>query len=228
MKKSTAIIIATVMSISMLLGCDPVEQAEQTGQIEQEEQAEQAEQEEENETAEQEEETVQTEQEEQEEPEEPAEDPDEQEDSAAQVMCFIGKDLNGNQVNTADVFADNKITMVNLWASWCGPCAAEIPELSEMNSEFKEKGCGIIGFLIDGEDPNGLRDAKDILNYAGASYQNVICPESITYDLGIEAIPTTYFVDSKGRILDDPIIGAYPQEYPKVLDKLLSGGDVNP
>ena len=220
MKRRIVIMVAVVMGICMMTGCDAEEQAEQVEQTEQVEQAEPEEQDEPEDQAEPEEQDEPDEQ-----PEaEQAKDTDVQENSAGSVLCFSGKDVNGNPVNTADVFAKNKITMVNMWASWCGPCAGEIPELNELNEEFREKGCEIVGFLIDGEDTDGLKDGKDILNDAGATYLNVICPDSIANAAGIEAIPTTFFVDSTGKILvDEPIVGAYPEEYPKTLDKLLSG-----
>lgn len=137
-------------------------------------------------------------------------------------LCYSGKDVNGKQVNTADIFAQNKVTLVNLWASWCGPCAGEIPELDEINGELQKKGCGVMGILTDGEDPDGLNDALDILDDAGATYTNVICSESLLEELGIEAFPTTFFVDSSGNILGEPVIGAYPDQYRETIDKLLS------
>ena len=140
----------------------------------------------------------------------------------ASKLCFTGKDVNGRSVNTADVFAKNRITMVNMWASWCGPCAGEIPELDRMNKELKKKGCEVVGFLTDGEDPNALSDAKDILDDAGASYLNVVCSMSLTDEVGLEAFPTTYFVDSNGKILGEPVVGAHPDQYQQTLDKLLS------
>lgn len=143
--------------------------------------------------------------------------------AGASKLCFSGKDVNGNSVNTADIFAKNKVTVVNMWASWCGPCVGELPELDKMNKELEKKGCGVVGFLMDGEDPDGLEDALDILDDVGASYQNIICSESVGDEVGLEAYPTTFFVDSNGKILGNPIVGADPDQYRKTVDKLLSG-----
>ena len=142
--------------------------------------------------------------------------------AGASKLCFSSEDVNGNPVNTADIFAKNKITVVNMWASWCGPCVGELPELDNMNKELKEKGCGVVGFLMDGEDPSGLADAKDTLEDVGASYQNIICAESVGDEVGLEAYPTTFFVDSNGKILGNPIVGAQPDEYMRTVEKLLS------
>ena len=138
------------------------------------------------------------------------------------VLCVSTKDVNGNPVDSADVFAKNRITVVNLWASWCGPCAREIPELDAMNEELKKQGCAVVGFLMDGEDPYGLEDAKDILDHTGVSYLNIISPATLKDDIDLQGYPTTYFVDSDGTILGDPVLGAYPDQYRQIVDKLLS------
>ncbi len=136
-------------------------------------------------------------------------------------FCFSGKDMEGNPVNTADVFAKNKVTLVNMWASWCGPCVGEIPELQKMKSELEAKGCGIMGIMLDGEDPDGLEDGLDILQEANVTYLNVIGSDSMWEDFGMDAIPTTFFVDSNGKALGDPVVGADPDEYRKRIDQLL-------
>ncbi len=137
-------------------------------------------------------------------------------------FCFSGTDVNGNAVNTAEVFAKNKVTVVNIWASWCPPCVGEIPELDKMNKELSEKGCGVIGLLDDGEDPQGLEDAKDILQDVGATYLNMIFPYKISANVAFQAYPTTFFVDSNGKIIGEPVVGAAPDRYREMVDSLLS------
>ncbi|MFR3500045.1 MAG: TlpA disulfide reductase family protein, partial [Paraclostridium bifermentans] len=48
---------------------------------------------------------------------------------------FKTTDLNGNKV-TSDLFSKNKLTMVNIWATWCGPCIDEMPEISKLYNEL--------------------------------------------------------------------------------------------
>lgn len=153
---------------------------------------------------------------------EPAEDTEDEAGEGGSLFCYDTTTLDGDPVNTQDIFAGNKITMVNLWASWCGPCVGEIPELGKMSVQLEEKDCGIVGMLIDGEDPQGLSDARDILSEASADYTNVVCPESIPRELDIVGVPTTYFVDSKGNIIGEPVIGADPEAYLETVDSLLS------
>ena len=156
------------------------------------------------------------------EPPESAEEVAEEASGGGSILCFSGKDVYGNEVNTADVFAKNKITVVNIWASWCPPCAREIPELDKLNKELNGKGCAVVGLLDDGEDPRVLEDAKYILEDAQATYLNMIFPEQISVEVEFEVYPTTFFVDHNGTILGDPVVGARPDQYKKTVEKLLS------
>ena len=134
---------------------------------------------------------------------------------------FESTDLEGNAVNSKDVFSKNKFTMINIWASWCGPCIQELPELEEINKEFEEKGCGIIGLLTDGTDPTGLADAKEIIADTGVTYMNVIDNAEIADMLQVTGVPTTVFVDENGKIVGRTIVGANPEAYKKVMLELL-------
>ena len=143
-------------------------------------------------------------------------------DEGGSILCFDTTTFDGTNVNTKDIFSGNKITLVNVWASWCGPCVMEIPELEKMSGQLREKDCGMVGLLIDGEDPNGLADAKDILSDASAQYTNLVFPSAVSNELNLQSVPTTFFVDSKGNILGEPVIGARPQIYLETIDSLLA------
>ena len=218
MKRSIVSVVAVLMTAVVLAGCaktatnaEPSQTAEVT-----EEPAQPAEE------VEPAEDTVEATEEPEvsEEPEE-AEEPEEVIGGGSE-FCFSGTDVNGNAVNTAEVFAKNKVTVVNIWASWCPPCVGEIPELDKMNKELSEKGCGVIGLLDDGEDPQGLEDAKDILQDVGATYLNMIFPYKISANVAFQAYPTTFFVDSNGTIIGEPVVGAAPDRYREMVDTLLS------
>ena len=221
MKRSIVSVVAVFMTAVVLAGCaktatnaEPSQTAEVT-----EEPAQPAEE------VEPAEDTVEATEEPEvsEEPEE-AEEAEEPEEviGGGSEFCFSGTDVNGNAVNTAEVFAKNKVTVVNIWASWCPPCVGEIPELDKMNKELSEKGCGVIGLLDDGEDPQGLEDAKDILQDVGATYLNMIFPYKISANVAFQAYPTTFFVDSNGTIIGEPVVGAAPDRYREMVDTLLS------
>lgn len=137
------------------------------------------------------------------------------------VIEFETTDLEGNTVSSKEIFAKNQYTMINFWASWCGPCVGELPELEKLNKAFEEKGCGIIGVLTDGMEAGGLADAKDIIADTGVTYLNVIDSMGLAQEINIQAIPTTIFVDSNGVIVGDTVVGAMISMYETVLNELL-------
>ena len=74
------------------------------------------------------------------------------------------KDMNGANVNLADY--KGKVILLNFWATWCGPCQAEIPELVKTYAEYKDQGVVVLGVSID-DAPEMLRDygAQKNMNY---------------------------------------------------------------
>ena len=129
----------------------------------------------------------------------------------------------GKEVNTLDLYSGNTYTMVNVWTSWCGYCVSEMPELEKMNQEFKEQGCGIVGILYDGNDESALADGLEIMKDTGVTYPIVIATEEMQEIMGTQAYPTTFFVDSDGNIVGEPIAGARLFKYKTTMEDLLAG-----
>ena len=153
-------------------------------------------------------------------------DPDEQ--LIGQVLEFESTDLDGNVVNSADLFKDNKITMVNIWGTWCGNCLGEMEELAQIHTRLQEKGCGIVGVEYEVKSlENVVDEAKEVLSSNGITYPNVLKPENHPIFSQFGSYPTTIFVDSEGKILTFPVIGAAVDEYEAVVDKLLAGENVD-
>ena len=128
---------------------------------------------------------------------------------APEILLFETQDLDGNPVSLADVLAGRKVTMVNLWATWCDPCKEELPELQDLSESFEAKDCQVIGVCMDcraGEDP---AEVKAILEEAGVTYLNLRIPEETVELLEINTYPTSYLVDSEGRVLTMPVLGSY-------------------
>ena len=126
---------------------------------------------------------------------------------------FMGKDLEGNEVNSEELFSGNAVTVVNFWFTTCGPCVGELADLDALNNELMEKGGSLIGinaFTLDGKESD-IYDAKEVLMKKGASYKNVYFDsnsEAGKFVANIYAFPTTYVVDRKGNIVGEPILGA--------------------
>ena len=143
------------------------------------------------------------------------------EDGAA--VSFETQDLDGNPVTSQELFAGHKITMVNIWATWCINCKSEMTELEELNKEWAEKGCQIIGICDDADEEEMIPTAKKILEEHSVTFRNVRSNDVIRDEqLPSVAMPTSYFVDSEGKILGKPIVGKNVEQYKETLQQLLS------
>ena len=145
-------------------------------------------------------------------------------DDDAAVISFETEDLDGNTVKSEDLFAQNKVTMINLWGTYCGPCIVEMPEIEKMYQEFSSKGGGVIGLVVNVPIDNNrfLEDAQNIVKEAGVTYPNLKVWEGYDKYLEHQGTPTTYFVDSNGKLIGKPILGAQVTTYPKEMESLLS------
>ena len=140
---------------------------------------------------------------------------------------FEGKDLDGNEVKSDELFSANAVTVVNFWFTTCNPCVGELSELDALNKELAKKGGALIGvntFTLDGDEA-AISEAKDVLAKKGATYQNVYFDsdgEAGKFTTNIFAYPTTYVVDRNGNIVGEPIVGAITEEkQAETLQKLI-------
>lgn len=141
--------------------------------------------------------------------------------------AFEGKDLDGNTVNSDDLFSANAVTVVNFWFTACKPCVGELGDLDALNRELAEKGGALIGInttTLNGDEAS-IAEAKEVLAKKGASYQNVYFDASGAAGAFIQnifAYPTTYVVDRNGNIVGDPIMGAITEKnQAETLQKLI-------
>ena len=138
-----------------------------------------------------------------------------------------GKDLDGNEVKSDELFSANAVTVVNFWFTTCNPCVDELSELDALNKELAKKGGALIGvntFTLDGDEA-AISEAKDVLVKKGVTYQNVYFAsdgEAGKFTTNIFAYPTTYVVDRNGNIVGDPIVGAITEKkQAETLQKLI-------
>ena len=112
---------------------------------------------------------------------------------------FVSKDPEGKSVR----FSENLkgYTLVDFWASWCGPCRKENPNIVAAYKEFHDKGFNIIGISLDKKKENWIKgiqdDHLDWLQVSELIYWN----SEIAKLYGVRAIPANYLVDSKGIIV---------------------------
>lgn len=148
---------------------------------------------------------------------------------ASSMGNFTSVDIDGNAVNQS-IFEGHKLTMVNVWGTFCSPCIMEMPDLGEINREYADKGFQIVGIIIDAVDGKGntldkiIGSAKTIIGKTQADYLHILPSPSLN-EAKLNAItgyPTTFFVDEKGNPVGKTYLGANEKEdWVAIVDNLL-------
>ncbi len=117
------------------------------------------------------------------------------------ISDFKGNDLAGNQMHLVEVLKKNKYTLVEFWASWCGPCRAEIPHMKKAYERFNTKGFEILSFTLDHERERWLKAS----NEEHIPWINIgdlkAFKSPVVQMFGIRGIPANYLVDASGKIV---------------------------
>ncbi|PYT90269.1 MAG: hypothetical protein DMG41_05865 [Acidobacteria bacterium] len=115
--------------------------------------------------------------------------------------------LEGKPVSLAEY--KSKVTLLNFWATWCGPCRAEIPDLVELQNKYRDQ-LQIIGLVVDDDDPQAI---KKFVEQFGINYPVAIATDELRMEYGgIPALPTSFLLDAQGRVvqkhegLHDPVL----------------------
>ena len=117
------------------------------------------------------------------------------------VISFTMADMNGNNVAVTDEFAKHKLTIIDFWASWCGPCRQEMPSLVKTYNDYKDKGLGIVGVSLD-EDKEQWSSAVSAMDMTWTQLSDLQgWHNAAAQTYGIQAIPFTIVVDDKGKVL---------------------------
>lgn len=113
-----------------------------------------------------------------------------------QAPDFKLDDLDGKPLSLAA--AHGKVILLNFWATWCGPCRAEIPDLIELQKKYGDT-LQIIGLDVDDDDVAEVKKfvAKNGINYPVGMATNEI---RIQYG-GVAALPTSFVLDKEGRVV---------------------------
>lgn len=135
--------------------------------------------------------------------------------TAGSVGEFLTQDVNGDTV-TQDIFKDYKLTMVNIFTTWCSPCVAEMPDLEQLYQQMKDRNVGVVGVVLDVLNEKGeiveedLERAQLLVQKTGVTYP-VILPDSTYFNgrlTSIEAFPESFFVDQDGNIVGETYSGS--------------------
>jgi thiol-disulfide isomerase/thioredoxin len=115
--------------------------------------------------------------------------------------------LEGKPLSLAEY--KSKVVLLNFWATWCGPCRLEIPDLVELQIKYKDQ-LQIIGLVVDEEDQDAI---KSFAEKFGINYPVAIATDAVRTEYGgIPALPTSFLLDAEGRVvqkhegLRDPVL----------------------
>lgn len=158
------------------------------------------------------------------------------EEGASQVMTedpsfsnFKTITLDGDAV-TEEIFADYDLTMINIWATFCGPCLREMPDLGEISEEYEDKNFQIAGIVTDVMNSNGtlsetqLETAREIVDKTEADYIHLLPSYDLTMAKlkDVTSVPETIFVDRDGNQVGESYLGSRSKEdWVRIIDELL-------
>lgn len=131
-------------------------------------------------------------------------------------------------INTTDIYnqeylgsklEENELTLVNVWATWCPPCIAEMPHLEEVYQKMKEQNVGVVGIVTDvfengSIDEAAFKMAEEIIEIYSLTFP-IIYPDNKIEDVILKDLmvyPTTFFVDGNGNVVGDIYEGSRNEE----------------
>ena len=119
------------------------------------------------------------------------------ESKGKQAPDFALKDLQGKQVKLSDF--RGKAVLLNFWATWCGPCKVEMPWFVELQKQYGPQGLEIVGVALDDSGKDEIQKfAKDM----GVNYTILQGQDDVGDAYGAVGLPTTYYIDRTGTIID--------------------------
>lgn len=135
------------------------------------------------------------------------------------MPAYAAKNLDGSDFKLES--HRDKVVLLNVWATWCGPCRFEIPELQGLHDKYAARGFEVLGSSVDEGDPQVVRD---FAVEHKMTYPLVHDPEGkIAGLLDASVLPTTVLIDKQGRIVWKKIGAIMPNdaELVKAIEKSL-------
>jgi thiol-disulfide isomerase/thioredoxin len=143
--------------------------------------------------------------------------------------AFTLPDLKGNDVSLSSY--KGRPLVVDFWATWCGPCKVEIPWFEKLHDQYASQGLEIIGVStddLDNDDPAKLftekRDIADFVAKMHMNYPVLLGADAVEDRYGIDAMPTTFFIDRRGKIVASTIGLAPRDEIEANIKKAIASG----
>src|SRR6476659_3563026 len=113
------------------------------------------------------------------------------------------KTIDGGSVKLADF--KNKVLVVNLWATWCGPCRMEMPDLVKLNKEYKSRGLVVLGVATTYNEHDNLDGVKEFVKTQKIDYKILWDDGTLSQPLvqsvnGRNNIPQSFVISRDGKI----------------------------
>ena len=141
-------------------------------------------------------------------------------------LAFEANTIDGEAWNSEN-FANSKVTMINIWGTYCNPCLAEMPDLGEIATEYDVADFQLIGVICDvmeDADEETIETAKELIEETQANYPHLLLNESLYVNLvgAVSAVPTTFFVRQDGSLMGY-LTGAQSKDaWKELIDRLLA------
>lgn len=131
---------------------------------------------------------------------------------------FTQNDKDGQPITFSDVYGANKLTLIDFWASWCGPCRAENPNVVAAYKKYHAKGFTVFGVSLDSNKERWLKAIED----DGLEWQHVSDLQgwgnAFAKEYSVNSIPANFLVDQNGKIVATELRG---DKLPQKLEELL-------
>ncbi|MCX6140037.1 MAG: TlpA disulfide reductase family protein [Candidatus Kapabacteria bacterium] len=115
------------------------------------------------------------------------------------AVDFTWKD--GGKTVAFSEFTKGKVVLLNLWATWCGPCKRELPDIVALSGEMAAQGVVVVGVSLDQKEDK-FQMVKTFCEKMGIPYLNVIDNLMIADGYGgVQSIPTTFIIDRQGNVV---------------------------
>lgn len=148
---------------------------------------------------------------------------------AENVGDFVTTDIYGKPYGS-ELFAGSKLTLVNVFATWCVPCINEMPELEQLRKDLADQGVNVVTVVLDSVNEGNINSdtlavARRLCEELDLTLPMLVPDETMMNGRlqGIDSIPESFFVDENGNIVGETYIGARDyKQWKQIVEEELS------